>query len=247
VRLFHRSREETYRLYRGGVAGLRVLYIVEDHERSAHVVTGYLRQHAIEVDLVHRNASAVDDVRRLRPDVVLVDIGPPGLAGLELCKAIRAFSAVPIISASSFARDAVAGLEAGADDFVAEPYSLRELLARIRSRARRVRGGSGPSRNTIRLGPLLLNPPSLIVKAEDSPIALTQTEFECLHALARNPGVALSRELLFATIYGSKVSVTARAVDVIVSRLRRKLGDDRRRPRWIRTVRHVGYLLSAGT
>jgi len=228
--------------YRAGVSVVRVLY-VEDHPRSANEVRSYLSEQGVEVHVVRRAPTALDELRTLRPDVVLLDIGPPGGAGLDLCRGIRQLSAVPIISASSFARDAVAGLEAGADDFVPKPYALRELLARIRALARRARGGAGPSRIAIVFGPLFLNPLSLLVKVDDSQITLTPSEFECLHALARNHGVPVSRESLLAAIHGSEEGVLVRSVDVLVSRLRQKLGDDHRRPRWIRTVRGVGYIL----
>lgn len=228
--------------YCARVSVVRVLY-VEDHPGCADEVRDYLSSQGLEVNLVRRTPSARAELQRLRPDVVVIDIGPPGKAGLDLCKSFREVSAVPIISASSFGRDAVAGLEAGADDFVVKPYALRELLARIRAQDRRARGALGSSQTTIELGALRLNPLSLIVKVEDALITLTPTELECLRALAINHGVAVTREHLIAAVHRTGEGVLVRSVDVIISRLRQKLGDDHRRPRWIRTVRGVGYIL----
>jgi DNA-binding response OmpR family regulator len=224
-----------------------VLY-VENTGRDAGDVKAYFTDHTADVHVVHRDGAALDQLVRRRPEVVILDIGPPGRTGLDLCSAVRALSAVPIITVSSVARDAVDGLDAGADDFVPRPFSLRELLARVRSQARRARGGSGALSEMIRLGPLRMDPRSMSVSIGDTQIELTPIELECLHAFARSGGATLSREHLRETLYGPEARAgNLRAVDVVVYRLRQKLGDNLHRPRWIRAVRNVGYALLVHT
>ena len=217
---------------------LRVLYVADDDAGAA--LEADLAEREIELHLATRDAGVIDAISRLEPEVLVIDIGPPGRAGLELCTAVRERSGVPIISTSAIARDSIAGLEAGADDFIAKPLPAPELIARIRSQARRARGSWGLL--AIDLGALHIDPLSLVVRLGDEPLALTPSEFECLHALAKHPGVTLSREQLVETIHGSR-QAHVRSIDVIVSRLRQKLGDDPRR-RWIKAVRNIGYSLS---
>jgi two-component system response regulator RstA len=155
---------------------------------------------------------------------------------------------VPIImvTARTSEIDAVVGLEVGADDYVTKPFSPRELLARIRANVRRVRGHAGPTPETITVGGLVLDPAKMTATLDGAPIDVTAYEFSILRALAQRPGKVLSREQLLDLAKGSADLSFDRSIDVHVSRLRAKLGDDSRSPKILKTVRGVGYLLAGG-
>jgi DNA-binding response OmpR family regulator len=188
----------------------------------------------------------LDEALRGRFDAVLLDLMLPGKDGLEVCRALRDRSDVPILvlTARGEEADRVLGLELGADDYLPKPFSPRELLARIRAVTRRARGRAGPSRDTIRVGALQLDPAARRVTLDGAEVALTGYEFSLLEALARRAGRVLSREQLMELAKGSAEDAFDRSIDVHVSRLRQKLGDDPKRPRLIKTVRGAGYLLA---
>jgi len=141
----------------------------------------------------------------------------------------------------------VLGLEVGADDYVTKPFSPRELLARIRANVRRVRGQAGPVAETIEVGALVLDPSRMTVTLGGKPIEVTAYEFSILRALAQRPGKVLSREQLLDLAKGSADLSFDRSIDVHVSRLRAKLGDDSRSPKILKTVRGAGYMLAGGS
>jgi DNA-binding response OmpR family regulator len=178
---------------------------------------------------------------------VLLDLMLPGKDGLEVCRELRARSDVPIIvlTARGEEADRVLGLELGADDYLAKPFSPRELLARIRAVVRRARGRAGPEAGVVRVGGLVVDPAARRVTLDGRDIALTGYEFALLDALARRAGRVLSREQLMELAGGNAEEAFDRSIDVHVSRLRQKLGDDPKRPRLIKTVRGAGYLLAA--
>jgi DNA-binding response OmpR family regulator len=151
---------------------------------------------------------------------------------------------VIVLTARGEEADRVMGLELGADDYLAKPFSPRELLARIRAVVRRAKGRAGPPRDTVRVGGLVVDPAARRVTLDGEEIVLTGYEFALLHALARRAGRVLAREQLMELARGSAEESFDRSVDVHVSRLRQKLGDDPRRPRIIKTVRGAGYLLA---
>jgi DNA-binding response OmpR family regulator len=140
----------------------------------------------------------------------------------------------------------VLGLEVGADDYVTKPFSPRELLARIRANVRRQRGQAGPAQETLSVGKLVLDPAAMTVVLDGKPIEVTAYEFSILRALAQRPGKVLSREQLLDLAKGSADLSFDRSIDVHVSRLRAKLGDDSRNPKILKTVRGAGYLLAGG-
>ena len=222
---------------------MRVLY-VEDEETIAAALLKYLAENSIDGHGVGLGVASLSEVRRVRPDVLLVDIGPPGSMGIELCRCVRLESSVPIIAVSTQSTDVVVGLEAGADDFVKKPFKFREMLARIRSQSRRATGNVGPNVQVIRLGPLSIDPRALTAAVDGKHIALTAIEFECLLALAKHPGTTLGRDDLISILHGPQAKSRSRSIDVIVSRLRHKLGDHQRESRWIQSIRHCGYALS---
>jgi two-component system, OmpR family, response regulator len=152
---------------------------------------------------------------------------------------------VIVLTARGEEADRVMGLELGADDYLAKPFSPRELLARIRAVVRRARGRAGPARGAVRVGALVVDPGAMRATLDGRELALTAYEFALLEVLARRAGRVLSREQLMELAKGSADESFDRSIDVHVSRLRQKLGDDPKRPRLIKTVRGSGYVLAA--
>jgi DNA-binding response OmpR family regulator len=224
---------------------LTVVY-VEDDERLGRLTAQYLRSHQVEVTVVGRGDLALTEILQVRPDVVLLDLMLPGADGLQVCRAVRERSDAPIImvTARTEEADRVIGLEGGADDYVPKPFSSRELLARIRAHARRARGESGPRRGRLHVGDLIVDPATMTVTLGGRPLILTTFEFSLLRVLAERAGRVLGREQLLQLVHGSADDAFDRSIDVHVSRLRHKLGDDPRAPRRLKTVRGVGYVLT---
>ncbi len=226
---------------------ITVVY-VEDDERLGRLTAHYFKAHRVEVFVVERGDLAVAEVLRVRPDVVLLDLMLPGAGGLEVCRRLRERVDVPIVMVTARGEEAdrVMGLEGGADDYVVKPFSSRELLARVRAQARRARGRAGPRAPRLEVGGLVIDASTMTATMGGKPLALTTFEFGLLRVLAERAGRVLGREQLLQLVHGSADEVFDRAVDVHVSRLRQKLGDDPRNPRFLKTVRGVGYMLTPG-
>ncbi|MCA9668605.1 MAG: response regulator transcription factor [Myxococcales bacterium] len=220
--------------------------LVEDDQRLAQLTSDYLGRHSVLVTRVADGKRALDEAGRNRYDVVLLDLMLPGLDGVSVCRELRQRSDVPVImlTARGEEADRVLGLEIGADDYMVKPFSPRELLARIRSLLRRTRGQAGPARETARVGDLEVDPATHRARLDGTTLDLTSYELSLLHALVKNAGRVLSREQLMELAAGNATDAFDRSIDVHISRLRNKLGDDARRPRFIRTVRGVGYLMA---
>jgi DNA-binding response OmpR family regulator len=223
--------------------------LVEDDERLAQLTAKYLESHNVTVTIVNNGRDAVGRVMQVRPDVVLLDLMLPGMSGLDVCRELRQRSDVPIVmlTARGEEADRVVGLEGGADDYIAKPFSSRELLARIRAHARRARGAVGPAKKALVVGKLSLDVDAMSATLDGQALALTTYEFMLLRALAERAGRVLSREQLVDIVRGSADEAFDRSVDVHISHLRNKLGDDPRAPRMIKTVRGVGYMLAPDT
>ena len=223
-----------------------LVLLVEDDLRLASLTREYLEGHGLAVVHVSDGRRGLEEAARGRFDAVLLDLMLPGKDGLEVCRDLRARSDVPILvlTARGEEADRVLGLELGADDYLAKPFSPRELLARIRAVVRRARGRAGPTRETVRVGGLHVDPAARRVTLDGREVPLTGYEFALLEALARRAGRVLSREQLMELAKGSTEESFDRSIDVHVSRLRQKLGDDPKRPRLIKTVRGSGYLLA---
>jgi DNA-binding response OmpR family regulator len=218
---------------------------VEDDERLARLTAKYLQSHGIEVTIAGDGRDGITKVMHERPDVVLLDLMLPGIGGLEVCRELRTRTDAPIVivTARGEEADRVIGLESGADDYIAKPFSSRELLARIRAHARRARGNAGPPKD-LRVGGLAVDVDAMRATLDGNVLALTTYEFMLLRAFTERPGRVLTRELLVDLVRGSADEAFDRSVDVHVSHLRAKLGDDPRNPRLIKTVRGVGYMLA---
>ncbi len=222
---------------------IRVLHI-DDDERFAELVARYLAQNAIHVTHAPDGARGLALLDHEVFDAVLLDVMMPGLDGLEVCRRIRAKHNVPVLmlTAKGDETDRVVGLELGADDYLPKPCSPRELLARLRAVLRRTQPEVVAT--SLAVGPIRADVPSRTVTVSDQRVDLTGLEFDLLIALMRRAGRVISREALLAEAGRDDVTVGERAVDVHISHLRQKLGDDPRSPRWIKTIRGVGYVLA---
>ncbi len=221
--------------------------LVEDDARLASLTRDYLEGHGVVVTIASDGRTGLAEAVARRFDVVLLDLMLPEKSGLDVCRELRARSDVPIIvlTARGEEADRVMGLELGADDYLAKPYSPRELLARIRAVVRRARGRAGPSLEVLKVGRLVVDPGARRATCDGRELPLTGYEFALLEALAKRAGRVLSREQLMEMAKGSAEESFDRSIDVHVSRLRHKLGDDPKRPRLLKTVRGAGYLLVA--
>ena len=223
---------------------IRVL-LVEDDRKIATLTREYLETYGLAVDWVADGEAALQNAERPDYDVVVLDLMLPGTDGFEVCRSIRRRSHVPIIvvTARVEVADRVLGLELGADDYVTKPFSARELLARIHALVRRSRGRAGPQA-LLSVGSLTLDSQSCTATLAGRELALTSYEFALLRALAEHAGRVLSRERLLDLAKGGADEVFDRSIDVRISRLRHKLGDDPRQPRLLKTIRGSGYMLA---
>ena len=224
-------------------SAISVVY-VEDDAKLARLTARYLESFGIRVVVEPDGLGAVACVLRERPDVILLDLMLPESDGLAICHQLRKRVATPIImvTAKGQESDRVLGLEGGADDYIPKPFSPRELLARVRAQARRGRGQVGP-RARLAVGPLDIDTEARTVTLEGRELELTTYEFDLLRALAERAGHVLSREQLMELVRGSADEAFDRSIDVRISRLRQKLGEDPRHSRLLKTVRGVGYVL----
>jgi DNA-binding response OmpR family regulator len=228
--------------------------VVDDEPPIVDLVTGYLEREGWSVASAGDGREALDAVRRLDPDVVVLDVMLPGLDGVEVCRQLRAFSDayVLMLTARGEEIDRIMGLTVGADDYLVKPFSPRELVARIKALLRRPRtgrsGGAGAeaardyAAERVPDG-LEIDEARRMVRVDGSPVDLTALEFDLLAALARDPGIVIRRQALLDRVWGADFVADDHLLDVHVANLRRKLGDDPARPRFVETVRGVGYRL----
>lgn len=218
------------------------ILIVEDDERLRSALQLALREQGFSVTGVGDADSGLKRARGDDPDLVLVDIMLPGASGLDLCRSIRQTSSVPIIivTARDDSHDVVAGLEAGADDYVTKPFVTQELAARIRALLRRTRSVPYQS-ESMDFGQLVIYPEQGRVMRSGEELALTRTEFMLLCELAQNPMRVMSRDTLLTNVWGYDYFGDGRVVDAHVRRLRKKIEPDPSEPRYVTTVRGLGY------
>jgi two-component system alkaline phosphatase synthesis response regulator PhoP len=221
--------------------GAALVLVVDDERPIRELVRTYLRRERMDVITAEDGATALEAIHRHSPDVVVLDVMLPGLDGIEVCRRLRSFSDayVLMLTARGEETDRVVGLSIGADDYLVKPFSPRELVARIKALLRRPRAA-----------PATATPPGLSVDAQrhevvvdDRPVSLTVIEFELLAALARDPGVVLTREQLLDRVWGQGFVGDDHLLDVHIAKLRGKLGDDPGEPRFVETVRGVGFRL----
>jgi DNA-binding response OmpR family regulator len=231
-------------------AALRAL-VVDDEPPLVRLVSSYLQREGFQVRSAGDGEGAVELARTFQPEVIVLDLMLPRLDGIEACRQIRTFSDAYIVMLTARAEevDKLVGLGVGADDYLTKPFSPRELVARIRAMLRRPRAAvatHAPLAPPRQLGELVIDPATREVRLQGRPVELTRLEFDLLEALSERPRVVLSRRQLLEGVWRSDWYGDEHLVDVHIANLRRKLGDDPRRPRWILTVRGVGYRLGGG-
>jgi len=228
-----------------------MLLLVEDDAHLADAISRYLTRDGYRVTLAHDGVAAMRMFEADEPDLVILDLMLPLMDGWDVCRRLRAVSPVPIImlTARASESDRVLGLRMGADDYVVKPFSPRELAARVRSvlrRSRRSAHGARPpldGATRIDIGGLAIDRARRSVRIDGAPCALTAVQFDLLAALAREPGRVFTREQLLEAIHEHASEGYERTIDAHVKNLRRALGDASARPRFIGTVRGVGYKL----
>ncbi|MCH4564825.1 winged helix-turn-helix domain-containing protein [Halomonas sp. EGI 63088] len=218
--------------------------IIEDDERLAGLTRDYLEANGFRVTLEADGARGVEQILALQPDLVILDLMLPGEDGLSICRRVRADYPGPILmlTARTDDMDQVLGLEMGADDYVPKPVQPRVLLARMRALLRRTDPSEPGGETRLAFGNLEIDSATREAWLEDERIDLTSAEFDLLWLLASNAGRVLTREEIFSQLRGIKYDGQDRSIDVRVSRIRPKIGDDPNQPHRIKTVRSKGYL-----
>ena len=223
--------------------------LVEDDRALAQMVSDYLQPHGFNVNCLYRGDVAPSRIIEQSPAAVILDVNLPGLDGFEVCCKVREDyrGTIIILTARGEESDEVRGLEVGADDFMAKPVRPRALLARLRAHLRRNQTEIDPGANAqeVIVGDLTINASRRECKINDTLVNLTTAEFDLLWLLAKNHGQTLSRGDMYLQLNGYKYDGHDRSIDLRVSRLRKRLGDDPHHPQRIKSVRGVGYLLVA--
>jgi two-component system alkaline phosphatase synthesis response regulator PhoP len=222
--------------------GVKTVLIVEDELKITRLVRDYLEQAGFAVVEAADGQAAIAAARAERPDMILLDLGLPGMDGLDLTRRLRETSSVPIIMLTARVEetDRIVGLELGADDYITKPFSPRELVARIRAVLRRADATLGGG-ELVRAGEVTLDIPKRRVTVRDGDVELTATEFDLLLMLARHPGRIYTRAQLLDNVHGVTFESYERSIDAHVKNIRRKIESDPRHPRLVLTVYGVGY------
>ncbi len=223
---------------------VRIL-VVDDEPPILDLIVGYLEREGWSVAAAADGVSALAAARALDPDAVVLDLMLPGLDGIEVCRQLRTFSDayVLMLTARSEEIDRIVGLTVGADDYLTKPFSPRELVARLKALLRRPRSVGSAARPGALAPGLRIDQGRRSVSVDGREVELTVIEFDLLAALAREPGIVMARSRIFATVWGDDDFADDHLVDVHIANVRRKLGDDAARPRFLETVRGVGYRL----
>jgi DNA-binding response OmpR family regulator len=221
---------------------MRTVLVVDDEARIVQLARDYLEHAGFTVLTAADGPSALESVRRHRPDLVVLDIGLPGLDGLDVTRELRRDSAIPIVmlTARDDELDKLLGLELGADDYLTKPFSPRELVARVKAVLRRTEGAATPG-DVIRAGDVVLDVPRMRAEVAGRTADLTATEFGLLATMAASPGRIFTRSQLLDAVRGVAFESYERAIDSHIKNLRRKVEPDPREPRYVLTVYGVGY------
>lgn len=236
----------------GPATGRRAV-VVDDETALATLIGGYLEREGFEVRLEHDGGTAVETLREVDPDVVVLDLGLPGLDGIEVCRQLRTFSDCYVVMLTARAEevDTLIGLSVGDDDYITKPFSPRELMARIAALMRRPRRAAVapevPAAPPLDVGALRIDMEAREAYVDGGLVALTRTEFDVLAALAARPGSVFSRRALIDAVWGPSWVGDDHLVDVHVLHVRQKLGDTAKDQRFVRTVRGVGYRIGTGS
>ena len=227
------------------------LLLVEDDEKLCRLLRDYLAPLGYDVEMVHDGREGLSRAQAGGHAAVILDVMLPGMGGFDILRELRRTSQVPVLMLTALGDevDRIAGLEIGADDYLPKTFSTRELLARLRAVLRRsvaTAAAIAESKPAPRsLGPLWMDPSARLATLDDAPLVLTKIEFDLLLALVEAPGRVRTREQLLLAAADRDFEAFDRSIDVHVSSLRKKLGDDPKTPRWIETVRGIGYRMVA--
>ncbi len=230
----------------------RPLLVIDDDRKLCGLIRDYLAPHGWQVEMRHTGPEGLEAARAGHYEAVLLDVMMPGMDGFELLRELRKSSAVPVLMLTAMGEEAdrIVGLELGADDYLPKTFSSRELLARLRAVTRRsalTEANGGSPGKDLEAGELTLNEGSHVATLAGAPLELTALEFAILAALLKSKGRVKTREALLEEVSDRRFDIFDRSIDVHVSQLRRKLGDDPKQPRFIRTIRGVGYKLEDGS
>lgn len=223
-------------------SGARIL-VVDDEVEILRALQRNLAAHGYEVFTANSGEQALEEIAAHRPDLVVLDLGLPGMTGLDVCKKVRAESTLPIIvlSVKDAERDKVLALDLGADDYVSKPFGMNEVLARIRVALRHntpLQSGTEPTFTT---GPLKVDFAQRVVTVNGSEVKLTPTEYDLLKALIKNTGKIMTRQMLLSQVWGTGYGADSHYLHVYIGQLRRKIEPDPANPRFILTISGVGY------
>lgn len=218
------------------------ILVVDDEQKIIRITSDYLEAAGYSVLTADDGISALRVVDESHPDLVILDLGLPGMDGLDVCRELRKISDVPIIilTARGEESDKIVGLELGADDYITKPHSPKELVARVRAVLRRMEKSTSDE-EIFRVGKVRFDVPKMRLTIEETDIELTPTEFELLLTLARQPGRIFTRSQLLDAIHGVAFDSYERAIDAHIKNIRRKIEPDPREPRFVLTVYGVGY------
>ena len=227
---------------------MRTVLLVEDEAKIVRLARDYLERGGFAVLSAADGETALATFRSDHPDLAVLDLGLPGMDGLDVLRSLRRESNTPVIilTARGEESDRLVGLELGADDYMVKPFSPKELVARVRAVLRRAEGAPAAGAERIHAGDLTLDVPRMRLKINDNPIEVTSTEFQLLAAMARQPGRIFTRSQLLEAVHGVAFESYERAIDTHIKNLRRKIEPDPRQPRYILTVYGVGYRLAEG-
>lgn len=222
--------------------------IVEDDAQMAASTRSLLERETFEVSVCHDAESGLEQARAASADLVVLDVHLPGIDGVEACRRLRTFSDAYVImlTALDTETDRLIGLAVGADDYMTKPYAPRELVARIRAMQRRPRNSTEPSTPNRHFGKLQIDADAREVKLDGRAVKLSRTEYEILDVLSRRPNMTLSRRQLLEEVWGESWFGDDHVIDVHISNLRHKLGDDPGKPLYITTARGFGYRMGDG-
>jgi two-component system, OmpR family, alkaline phosphatase synthesis response regulator PhoP len=225
----------------------KTILVVDDEAKIVQLARDYLERAGFNVTSAADGPGALAAARASSPDLIVLDLGLPGMDGLDVTRTLRRNSAVPIIMLTARAEesDKLVGLELGADDYITKPFSPKELVARVRTVLRRVEAPAAPG-EVLRAGDLALDVARMQLSLGGSPVELTPTEFQLLAALARQPGRVFTRAQLLDALHGVAFESFERAIDAHIKNIRHKIEPDARKPRYILSVYGVGYKLNEG-
>jgi DNA-binding response OmpR family regulator len=223
------------------------ILLIDDDEKLGELLKAYFQRFDIQLENAVRPSDGLSRLQRDHPDLVILDVMLPEQDGFEVCRAIRRTSTVPIVmlTARGEVTDRIVGLEIGADDYLSKPFEPRELVARVQNVLRRARARAGTDERQLRFRDLTVDTERRTVELDGESVELTTMEYQLLALFAANPGRTYSRDEILNELRGIDAQLFSRSVDILVSRLRQKLRDTSRKPRFIKTVWGTGYAFVA--